>query len=251
MFSHIAIRLLKAGKSGADGESVGESVSAALNAAYRQGHIKNNPCLALESLSEDGEGARVPFTSAQVTKLVAKATGELLLAILFSFYTGARLGDVVNMSWDAIDWRKRLVRFTAAKTGKEIVIPLHDDFHRALLKSERVGIGRAKMFRLLADKPTGGRNGLSGEFKALMHEAGIQGKVTLRHGGRATSTLSFHSLRHAFASEMANRGVAEEVRMKLAGHSTRNVHAGYSHHEFETLRAAIAVIPGIGGKIGR
>jgi hypothetical protein len=45
---------------------------------------------------------------------------------------------------------------------------------------------------------------------------------------------------------MANAGVAEEVRMKLTGHATREVHAKYTHHELEPLRAAVAVIPPIG-----
>ncbi len=68
----------------------------------------------------------------------------------------------------------------------------------------------------------------------------------LVEGGRAMSNLSFHSLRHSFNSAMANAGVTEEVRMKLAGHSTREVHAKYTHHEPAPLRAAIAAIPSIG-----
>ena len=44
---------------------------------------------------------------------------------------------------------------------------------------------------------------------------------------------------------MANAGVAPEVRMKLTGHSDQDVHAGYTHHELETLRAAVAHIPSV------
>jgi integrase len=79
-----------------------------------------------------------------------------------------------------------------------------------------------------------------------MAQAGIEGKIT-RHTteGRANSSLSFHSLRHSFNSAMANAGVAEEVRMKLAGHSTREVHTKYTHHELEPLRAAVALIPSL------
>lgn len=232
-----------AGKSARTANLSVKVVSAGLNAAYRQGHIKSNPCLVLESLSEDGEGARMPFTRAQVVELVRTAKGDWPLAVQYAYYTGARLGDVANMTWDAIDWRNRTIRFVAHKTGREIVIPLHDDLRRALVKSDKVGIGRAKMFPMLAGKPSGGRNGLSGQFRLLMRKAGIQGKPLRRHGGRTTASLSFHSLRHSFASEMANRGISEEVRMKLAGHSTRDVHAEYSHHELQTLRAAIAVLP--------
>ena len=61
--------------------------------------------------------------------------------------------------------------------------------------------------------------------------------------GRGVSSLSFHSLRHSFTSALANAGIPEEVRMKLTGHSKRDVHAGYSHHEMELLRSAIAALP--------
>jgi integrase len=62
-------------------------------------------------------------------------------------------------------------------------------------------------------------------------------------GGREIANLSFHSLRHSFTSALANANVAEEIRMKLTGHTTREVHGGYTHHEFGRLREAIAALP--------
>jgi integrase len=59
---------------------------------------------------------------------------------------------------------------------------------------------------------------------------------------RRFTTKSFHSLRHGFVSSMANAGVSMELRMKLAGHTTESVAAGYTHHEAEVLRAAIETI---------
>jgi len=45
---------------------------------------------------------------------------------------------------------------------------------------------------------------------------------------------------------MANAGVGEELRMKLTGHSTREQHKKYTHHELAPLRAAIAKLPSLG-----
>ena len=53
-------------------------------------------------------------------------------------------------------------------------------------------------------------------------------------------SLTFHSLRHSFNSEMASAGVGEELRMKLTGHATREQNKKYTHHELELLRAAMA-----------
>jgi integrase len=130
------------------------------------------------------------------------------------------------------------------------MIPLHPTLERELLK--RPGIGKAHVFPSLAENlsknkgSTGGRHGLSGQFKLIMEKAGITGVIKQRDdGSRAVSSLSFHSLRHTLASELANHRVNEETRMKLLGHTTREVHAGYTHHEQALLRAAIDILPDV------
>jgi integrase len=51
-----------------------------------------------------------------------------------------------------------------------------------------------------------------------------------------------HSLRHSFASMLADAGIAEDVRRKLTGHSSSLVHAKYSHHT-TALKTAIELLP--------
>jgi integrase len=132
-----------------------------------------------------------------VAELVSKAKGDWKGAILFAFYTGARLGDVANMTWSAIDLTSRLITFAPSKTkksGKKLVIPLHLELERVLL--EKPGVGKAFLFPSLAGRGTGGKTGLSGQFAKVMAAAGIAGTIT-RHTeeGRANNSLSFHSLR--------------------------------------------------------
>ena len=176
---------------------------------------------------------RATFTSAQVSKLVRAADGDWRGAILLGYYTGARLGDVANMRWEAIDWRNKVIRFTPSKTKKPVTIPLHRDLERELLKN--AGIGKAPMFPSLAGKGTGGKHGLSGRFAAIMEKARIEGKRTQASGGRTLSSLSFHSLRHSFNSAMANAGISQEIRQKLTGHASAETNKVYTHHELEAV----------------
>lgn len=215
-------------------------VSAGLNAALRQGYIASNPATAVESLPVKSE-ERGTFTAEQMSKLLRLAEGDWRGAILLGYYTGARLGDVANMQWNAIDWRNKLIRFTPSKTQKPVTIPLHPQLERELLKT--AGIGKAAMFPSLAGKDTGGRFGLSGRFAAIMEKACIKGKLTQASGGRILSSLSFHSLRHSFNSAMANAGVSQEIRQKLTGHVSAEMNTRYTHHQLEPLRAAIDLIP--------
>lgn len=224
-------------------------VSAAFNAAVRQHLIESNPATAVESLPVSAE-ERATFTSAQLSKLIRAGRGDWPSAILFAYYTGARLGDVANMQWNAIDFSRRLIRFIPSKTkrsNKTMTIPLHPQLERELLKNP--GIGKAPMFPSLAGRGTGGRLGLSGRFAAIMEKAGIKGTI-MQHakGGRALSNLSFHSLRHSFNSAMANAGVSQEIRQQLTGHASAEMNKVYTHHELEPLRAAIEKLPALGIK---
>ena len=97
----------------------------------------------------------------------------------------------------------------------------------------------------MARKGPGGRHGLSEGFKRIMRKAGLDLQVVQGGGRRKLARRTFHSLRHSFTSALANAGVPEEVRMKLTGHSSKDVHRGYTHHELETLRQAIGTIPSI------
>jgi hypothetical protein len=51
-------------------------------------------------------------------------------------------------------------------------------------------------------------------------------------------TVALHSV-----SALANAGVVSELRQKLSGHADERSHATYTHHELETLRAAVAKLP--------
>jgi integrase len=243
--------ILEAGRGDMTANQSMKVVGAAFNAAVKQDHISRNPCGALDSLAAKARRAatkRATFTPTQVAKLAGAADGDWRAAILFGYYTGARLSDVANMRWEAIDLDKNEITFTASKTGKEITLPLHADLRRVLLRLPR-GIAKAPLFSSLAGRGTGGAHGLSGRFAAIMERAGIERKMmSVVKGGREIADLSFHSLRHSFTSALANANVAEEIRMKLTGHSTREVHAGYTQHEMALLRAAIDPLPKISAK---
>jgi len=50
---------------------------------------------------------------------------------------------------------------------------------------------------------------------------------------------------------MANAGVSQEIRQKPTGRTSVQMNAQYTHHELESLRSAVSVIPSISGKQDR
>ena len=226
--------------------AVKKTLSVPFLAALRLGYIPMNPCAAVEPLRDDADAERQTFTGEQVGKLLRVAEGNWKGAILAGYFTGLRLRDVAEMKWEAVDFPAGVLRIKTRKTGAVLVLPLHPELV-SWLRSQPRGIGKAPIFPDLAGKGTGGRFGLSGRFAAIMEAAKIKGRI-LRGAdgkGRKTSSLSFHSLRHSFNSALANAGVAQEVRQKLTGHASAAMNDRYTHHEMETLRAAVAKLPGL------
>ena len=222
------------------------------NTAHDVGHIEINPTKnAVRPLRDEAHDvSKDVFTPEQIAELIKAAPSEDWKgAILCGYYTGLRLRDVADLEWSAVDLDRRTITVTTRKTLRTVTMPIHSQFSAWLEKQTR-GIGKAPVFPTLAGKSGGGKSGLSMAFKRIMERAKIKGRL-LREAngaGRSQSSLSFHSLRHSFNSAMANAGVLSEVRQKLTGHSSAKMNAQYTHHELEELRAAVSVIPSIGGK---
>ena len=62
-------------------------------------------------------------------------------------------------------------------------------------------------------------------------------------GNRNFARRTFHSLRHSHASTLASYGVMEEKRMRMSGHSSRDIHSKYTHFNIDDLQEAIDLIP--------
>src|SRR5205085_12650014 len=93
----------------------------------------------------------------------------------------------------------------------------------------------------------GGRSGLSRQFQTIMKSAKIdkQSLAAAGEAGRTLNKLSFHSLRHTYVSQLANAGIAPDVRQLLSGHADDKSHGVYTHTKLDTLRKAIETLPHI------
>jgi integrase len=220
-------------------------LSAAFNSAWKQGHISVNPCQAIEPLKDKAHRKHV-FTPEQVSALVKTAEGDLKGLIRVAFYTGQRLGDCANVRWQDIDLVSEIktIRFQPRKGGGEVVTVIHPSLEDFFLSLPTAKSDDAFLFPNLARRNT---SALSKHFCKLMEQARIEQRIIRERAksglGRNVNALSFHSLRHSFSSILANAGVSEERRMALTGHSTRDMHQRYTHHELERLRDAIALLP--------
>lgn len=219
-----------------------KTLSTAFGRAEAYGIILKNPVEPVRRPKEECSEREV-FSLEEVQKLVNAAPNlEWQTLILLGYFLGARLSDCVHMKWENVHPEEGVIVYHQRKTGKKVTVPMHYHVIEHLNYRSRFGT-KGQLCPTLASRVTGGRNGLSGAFRRIVEKAGLDVGIIEGKGVRKFSKRSFHSLRHSFSSVLANAGVSEELRMKLTGHSSREVHARYSHLEMEALRNAVTAIP--------
>ncbi|MBQ8373988.1 MAG: site-specific integrase [Clostridia bacterium] len=161
----------------------------------------------------------------QIEAAVFGAKKDKLLGVVLCLYTGLRIGELLALSWEDIDFEKGLL--TVTKTchdgtidGKRTrlidrpktdssrrIIPLPKQIVR-LLKAQK---SRAKCDFLIADgeKPVFVRS-YQRSFELLLK------KIHIPHRG-------FHSLRHTFATRALECGIDVKTLSELLGHKNATI----------------------------
>jgi integrase len=215
-----------------------KTLSIAFKRAENHGYIERNPVPAV-TMPKATSTEREVFTMEEVAKLIAAAPNlDWQTLIHLGFYLGARLSDCVAMTWDNVDEAKGLIMYLQKKTGKVVVVPMHAQLIKHL---HHVSASHADgpLCPVLFGKTPSGKHGLSEGFKRVVKRAGLDLMVVKGKGTRSFAKRTFHSLRHSFSSALANAGVSEEVRMKLTGHASSDIHRKYTHLNLNPLRQAV------------
>lgn len=234
-----------------------EVLQIAFSVAVKKGLFTFNPWAGIERVKQfrrKGHGARKAFTEEQIRKLLATATGEMAGLIYLQAYAGLRLGDAKDLKWSSVDFEGAggvgVISFVPDKDsfGKEHHEPLHPTLKAYLLAlKKKAKKGEKYVFPDLERRKVSGNHGLSRMFKNVMRDAGISCEWQKGHGeqGKRVATLSNHSLRYFFLSQLRESGVQMENRMDLIGHQNEAVHRGYSAVEMRVLGKELAKVPAV------
>jgi integrase len=233
-------------------------IRSALARAERAGRIERNPAALVDNVKEQPAG-REDFTPEQITALLRACKGfkkekgaEWHGLVMVCYYTGCRLSDAANLRAGDVHLDGQpapFIEYTEKKkrNSPKVRKTLHADLVDYLISRPSGDDPTAFLFPRLAERGTGGAHGLSGEFVALMDDAGIERRVIregTENGGRRIYNLSEHSLRHACVSQLQEAGVEESLRMQIVGHEDKEVHRNYSHARNKAA-AAVQSLPSV------
>jgi len=190
----------------------------------------SNPCRHIEKFAErERERMLSPVELASLGDALAVYDGSpyAVAAVKLLVFTGARLGEVLGLRWEWIDFERGEARLPDSKTGaKTLHLPppalavLADLPH--LDGNPHVIVGKRKGAALVnLEKP----------WRAIRKSAGLD-------------DVRLHDLRHAFASVAASSGMGLPIIGKMLGHTQAATTARYAHLASDPVKAAAAAVAG-------
>ena len=179
------------------------------------------------------------FTQDEINRLLiegGKVGHDWQTAMFIGLYTGLRQGDATSLKWSDVDFSSKVISYEPGKTKKhgiKVRIPLHKTLAQ-WLEAHRNG----------SEWITPDRRGRVGKSRFYDGDKTFQELLALAKVEDSTGRdkLTFHCFRHTFVSRLAEAGVAQDVRMRLAGHTSTVNHAIYTHDDVST-RTAIDALP--------
>ena len=194
-------------------------LKAALNHAYDEGHVANRDAWGRKLKPfRDVEVARVRYLSvADAMRLINASDPEFRPLVRAALETGCRYGELTQLEVHDFNPDAGTVTIRRSKTGKARHIVLTDE-GRAFFRQHCAGRGgHERMFTR-----TNGSDWKKSDQKRPMAEAVTRAKIT--------PAITFHGLRHTWASLAAMNGVPLMVVAKNLGHvDTAMVEKHYGH----------------------
>lgn len=175
------------------------------------------------------------LTATESLRLINACPADLRQLVKAALFTGARFGELVRLQTKHVNLDTGMIYITPeAKSGKGRHIPLHldaIDFFKTIIAGN---VGSDLVLR----KSDGKLWGKNHQVRPL-REACIVAKIE--------PPISFHELRHTYASMLAQLGVDLLSISKLLGHADiRITSRHYAHLCDKTLKDAVYKLPSFG-----
>ncbi|MCH7722805.1 MAG: tyrosine-type recombinase/integrase [Bacteroidetes bacterium] len=213
------------------------TLKAALSKAVVWGYIDENP---LKKIKPPRLKKSLPvFISKSELELILDKTKTVMLKDLFTtaFYTGMRLGEIVNLVWECVDFKRKVIivkninGFTT-KNKKERIIPMNSTLETLMMnrfsKTNNVDNNNYIFYRVIGIKLN--EDYVSKKFKVAVRDAGLN------------DNIHFHTLRHSFASRLIQKGASVFVVKELLGHEDIKTTQIYSHLQTQDLIEAVNLL---------
>jgi integrase len=194
--------------------------------------LGSNPVKKVKFFQEINTGFRT-LTGEEEKRLLTTATPYIQDIIVFALNTGLRIGEILSLTWKSVDLENNLLSVFAHKTNKIRPVPIGKET-RTVLKYW--ALGRKSEFVFYNHETGKPFVDLDAGLALACRKAGIEG-------------VTWHVMRHTFASRLVAAGVDIVTVQQLLGHSTVTVTMRYTHTNLDSKRNAIAKLESFGDNL--
>ena len=214
-------------KDGVTGSSINRNLALLkkmFNLAIDWGYCESNPVRRVKFFSEKDNVKERILSLDEERMLLAQCSEHLKPIVVMAIHTGMRRGEILNLTWDQVDFDSEMIRVEKTKSGKIRFIPINSRLQTELIKLKALS-GHSEYVFLgpRYDKPL---TEIKTAFNGATRRAGIQ-------------DLRFHDLRHTFASRLIGEGVDIVTVQSLLGHHSVVVTQRYTHSNEVQKRKAV------------
>ena len=184
-------------------------------AIKEQGYIENNPVRLVPSLTENNKIVRY-LTDDECTALIASCKAsdwdKMYLLVVLALTSGARLGELLGLHWNDIDFNSKTAILHHTKNGDSRILTFPDVAMVELQQFREVGTGLVFQSKKKWNRPF--------EFRKHWHKAMDNAGI---------KNFRFHDLRHSAASYLAMSGATLKEIAEVLGHKSIQSTDRYAH----------------------
>jgi integrase len=202
--------------------------------AITWGKTTDNPVKKVRFARENNGRMRV-LTPDEEQRLLAQCGPQLKPLVVTALHTGFRASELLSLTWDDVDFCRRLitVRAAYAKNGENRSVPMNGVLLAQLRMCTMTIPAQGPVFRTHHGTPY---RSFRTAFEHAVHTAGI-------------ADLTFHDLRHTFASRLVMSGIDLPTVQALMGHKDISMTLRYTHLSSDHKQRAVKALEGFGEKV--
>jgi len=193
----------------------------------------DNPVSKVKKPSNDNRRNRYleKEEAEKLLKALEMRSPQLHNISLVSLHCGLRAGEIFNLTWENVNFKRDFISVTDTKSGRNRNIPMTNEVRNMLEE-----VKKTSTTELVFVSSKGERiKEVSRTFDRVVEELGFN--INIKD---SRNKVVFHTLRHTYASWLVMSGTDLYSVQKLMGHSTMAMTERYSHLSPNHLQKAIA-----------
>ena len=161
-----------------------------------------NPMLKVQLYKEKAIHLRY-LEKEEIIRLISNCSPQLKSIVILAVNTGMRHGEIFNLKWNDINFKRDVICLLETKSGEKREVPMNESVKQALMNVSKYSQSSYVFCHANGDKIKDIRK----SFWTALKKSGIK-------------DFRFHDLRHTAASQLVMAGIDLNTVREILGHNT-------------------------------